>query len=98
MARRSRKTKGRRSSDEVNFDKRVGQRLRELRVVLGLSLTALADGLGISFQQLYKYEKGVDRISAGQLYGCAALLNVRPEYFFEGLDGSDTRTSSSPAA
>ncbi len=92
MARRSRKTKGRRSSDEVDFDKHIGQRLRTRRVVLGLSQTALADGLGITFQQVQKYEKGSNRISAGRLYGCAALLDVSPEYFFEGLEGSDTGT------
>ncbi len=92
MARRSRKTKGRSSSDEVDFDKHIGQRLRERRVVLGLSQTVLADGLGISFQQLQKYEKGFNRISAGRLYGCAELLGVRPEYFFEGLEGFDSGT------
>ncbi len=92
MARRSRKTKGRRSSDEVDFDQHIGQRLRERRVVVGLSQTALADGLGISFQQLQKYEKGLNRISAGRLYGCAELLGVSPAYFFEGLEGSDSGT------
>ncbi len=92
MARRSRKTKGRRSSDEVDFDKHVGQRLRERRVVLGLSQTALADGLGISFQQVQKYETGSNRIGAGRLYGCAELLGVSPAYFFEGLEGSDGGT------
>ncbi len=92
MANRSRRTKGRRSSDEVDFDKHIGQRLRDRRVVLGLSLAALADGLGISFQQLYKYETGFNRMGAGQLYACAQLLHVPPEYFFEGLDGSDIGT------
>ncbi len=90
MARRSRKTKGRRSSDEIDFDKHVGQRLRERRMVLGLSLTVLANGLGFSFQQLQKYEPGFNRIGAGRLYGCAELLDVPPEYFFEGLEGSDS--------
>ncbi len=92
MARRSRKTKGRRSSAEVDIDKHIGQRLRERRVVLGLSQTELADGLGISFQQVQKYEEGHNRIAAGRLYGCAQLLDVPPEYFFEGLDGSDIGT------
>ncbi len=92
MARRSRRTQGRRSSDEVDFDKHIGQRLRERRVVLGLTQTALADGLGITFQQIQKYEKGANRISTGMLYGCAELLGVRPEYFFEGLEGSDSGT------
>ncbi len=92
MARRPRRTQGRRSSDEVDFDKHIGQRLRDRRVVLGLSQTALADGLGITFQQVQKYETGFNRMGAGQLYGCAALLNVSPAYFFEGLEGSDSGT------
>ncbi len=93
MARQPRKTKGRRSSDEVDYDKHIGQRLRERRVVLGLSRIAVADGLGITFQQLQKYETGFNRIAAGRLYACAQLLDVPPEYFFEGLEGSDTGTT-----
>ncbi len=92
MARRPRKPKGRRSPKEIETDKHIGQRLRERRIVLGLSQTALADGLGISFQQLQKYETGFNRIGAGRLYGCAQLLDVRPEYFFEGLKGSRSGT------
>ncbi len=90
MARRARRTKGRRSSDEVDFDKHVGQRLRERRIVLGLSQSDIARGLGITYQQFQKYETGFNRISAGRLYGCAQLLDVPPEYFFEGLEGSDS--------
>ena len=82
----ARKSKARRSSSEVDFDIHVGRRIRERRMVLGLS------GLGISFQQLHKYEKGSSRMGAGRLYGCAELLDVPPEYFFEGLDGSDSGT------
>ena len=59
-------------------------------MVLGLNQTALADGLGITFQQVQKYETGFNRMGAGLLYGCAALLNVSPAYFFEGLEGSDS--------
>ncbi len=92
MARRPRKPKGRRSPNEIEIDQHIGQRVRERRIVLGLSQTALADGLGITFQQVQKYETGFDRISAGRLYGCAELLGVRPEYFYEGLEGSDTGT------
>ena len=61
-------------------------------MVLGLSQTILADGLGITFQQVQKYETGFNRISAGLLYGCAELLGVAPAYFFEGLEGSDSGT------
>jgi transcriptional regulator with XRE-family HTH domain len=88
----ARKTKSRRSVDEIDNDKHVGRRIRERRVVLGLNQTKLADGLGISFQQIQKYEKGFDRMGAGMLYGCAQLLDVPPEYFFEGLEGSDSGT------
>ena len=88
MARRPRKPKGRRSPNEIEIDKHTGQRVRERRIFLGLSQTVLADGLGISLQQLRKYESGFNRISAGRLYGCAELLRVPPEYFFEGLEGA----------
>ena len=88
----ARKPKGRRSSSEIEIDQRIGQRIRERRVVLGLNQTKLADGLGITFQALQKYEKGHTRIAAGRLYGCAQLLDVPPEYFFEGLERSDSGT------
>ena len=93
MAERPRKPKGRRSYSEIEIDRHIGQRVRERRIVLGLSQSVLAEGLGISFQQLQKYETGFNRIGAGRLYGCAELLGVRPEYFFEGLDESDTGSS-----
>ncbi len=91
MARRPRGTKLRRPED-IEIDQQIGQRLKERRLLMGLSQTALADGLGITFQQLQKYEKGHNRIAAGRLYGCAQLLDVPPEYFFEGLEGSDGGT------
>ena len=92
MARQSRKSKAHRSSSDIEIDRRIGRRIRERRVVLGLNQTKLADGLGISFQQFQKYERGFNRIAAGRLYGCAQLLGVRPEYFFEGLERSDRAT------
>ena len=88
----ARKTKGHRSSREIEIDQRIGQRIRERRVVLGLSQIDLGDGLGISFQQIQKYETGHNRIAAGRLYGCAQLLDVPPEYFFEELERSNSRT------
>ncbi len=91
MARRPRGTKARRPED-VEIDRRIGRRIHERRVVLGLNQTKLADGLGVSFQQIQKYEKGHNRMGAGLLYGCAQLLDVPPEYFFEGLEGSDSGT------
>ncbi len=91
MARRPRGTKLRRPED-IEIDQQIGQRLKERRLLMGLSQTALADGLGTTFQQLQKYEKGHNRIAAGRLYGCAQLLDVPPEHFFDGLEGSDGGT------
>jgi transcriptional regulator with XRE-family HTH domain len=64
----------------------VGARLRIRRKVLGLSQTQLAEALGITFQQIQKYERGANRISASKLYEAARLLQSPVAYFFEGLD------------
>jgi len=75
-------------ADEI--DAHVGARLRIRRNLLGVSQEILADKLGITFQQLQKYEKGVNRIGASRLYKLSQLLNVPLDYFFEqitnGLD------------
>ena len=71
----------------------VGQRLRARRTLLSLSLMALADAIGLTFQQLQKYEKGADRISASRLYDLSRVLGVDIEYFFEDMD-EDTKKAS----
>ena len=68
------------------IDNHVGQRLRERRQELALSQTAVADKLEVTFQQVQKYERGMNRISASRLYDLCGILNVPIEYFFEGLD------------
>jgi len=68
-------------------DRLVGHRVRILRVSRGLSQTALASQLGLTFQQLQKYEKGTNRISASRLHDIARLLGVEVVTFFE--DASD---------
>ncbi len=68
-------------------DIHVGGRLRTQRVLLGLSRPELAKQLGLSFQQLQKYETGGNRISAGRLWDASKTLGVSISYFFEGLDG-----------
>ena len=75
------------------IDKHVGQRVRERRLQAGLSQLALAGQLGVSFQQLQKYETGRNRISASTLYRLAQLLGVGPAYFFEGYAGSNSETA-----
>ena len=63
----------------------VGSRVRMRRLMLELSQTELADALGITFQQVQKYEKGTNRISASRLQQLAGFLQVPVSFFFEGL-------------
>ena len=65
-------------------DKHVGQRVRMRRLMLGLSQTKLADALGLTFQQVQKYEKGANRISASRLQGIFQILQVPVFFFFDG--------------
>jgi transcriptional regulator with XRE-family HTH domain len=73
-----------RSADEV--DAHVGRRLRQRRIALGISQEQLGAELGLTFQQVQKYEKGQNRISAGRLYKIAHILSVSVEHFYEGLN------------
>ena len=63
----------------------VGKRLRQRREMRGLPQKELARALGISFQQVQKYESGANRISASKLWELCCVLDVEPGYFFEGL-------------
>ena len=63
-------------------DVHVGHRVRMRRTLLGLSQTALGDALGLTFQQLQKYESGANRISAGRLYELGQILDVPVSHFF----------------
>lgn len=67
-------------------DHHVGARIRERRVMLGLSQQQLAQLIGVTYQQAHKYERGLNRISAGRLYEIALVLSVPVSWFFEGLD------------
>lgn len=66
-------------------DVHVGQRIRMRRLMVGVTQTQLADELGLTFQQVQKYEKGTNRVSCSKLYAICKVLDVAPEYFFEGL-------------
>jgi len=70
-------------------DRHVAARLRERRVALGLTQQQVAEVLGITYQQLYKYEKGVNRISAGRLHALARALGVDIGYFYEGFGSAE---------
>jgi transcriptional regulator with XRE-family HTH domain len=67
-----------------SIDKHVGSRARMRRNMLGMSQEKLADELGITFQQVQKYEKGANRISASRLHDMARILRIPVPFFFEG--------------
>ncbi|WP_141680592.1 helix-turn-helix domain-containing protein, partial [Agrobacterium rubi] len=70
------------------IDTHVGSRIRGRRAMLGISQATLGDSLGISFQQVQKYEKGTNRVGAGRLQRIAELLDVPITFFFEGDVGA----------
>jgi transcriptional regulator with XRE-family HTH domain len=69
-----------------DIDRHVGARMRERRIMLGLTQQQMAELIGVTYQQAHKYEKGINRIAAGRLYTIAQALGVDVSYFFEGLD------------
>jgi len=68
--------------------------VRERRIMLGFTQQQLADLIGVTYQQAHKYERGINRISAGRLFEIAHVLNVPVNYFFDGLDGEAARPIS----
>lgn len=68
-------------------DIHVGRRVKEIRTVRGFTQSNVAEQLGISFQQLQKYETGANRVSASRMFELSKLLGVSPSFFFEGLEG-----------
>jgi transcriptional regulator with XRE-family HTH domain len=75
------------------IDVHVGRRVRMRRLMLHLSQTALADALGLSFQQVQKYEKGTNRISASRLQQIASFLQVPVPFFFEDVSLSGKKSN-----
>lgn len=69
-------------------DDHVGARIRLRRTMLGMTQEQLAAALGISYQQIQKYETGANRVSAGRLFEIGQRLGVDVAYFFEGVDPS----------
>lgn len=67
-------------------DLHVGARIRMRRRILGVSQERLAEDLGLTFQQVQKYERGANRVSASKLYEIAKSLQSPVDYFFEGLE------------
>jgi len=86
------------------IDTIVGERIRRRRILTGQTQDQLGDALGVSYQQIQKYETGANRVSAGRLYLLAEKLEVSPAWFFDGLgetgsnDVEDEMVSSSRLA
>lgn len=74
------------------IDIHVGQRLRLRRTLLGLSQETLGEAVGITFQQLQKYERGANRISASRLFNLSQVLGVPVTFFFDDLPVQDVET------
>ena len=71
------------------IERHVGLRIRQRRILLGLTQQQLAEMIGVTYQQAHKYERGVNRISAGRLYEIARVLGVEVGHFFEGVGDAD---------
>jgi transcriptional regulator with XRE-family HTH domain len=80
------------------IDVHVGERIRRRRRALGVSQDRLAEQLGLTFQQVQKYERGANRVSASKLYQIASTLQASVSFFFDGLPEPQGPGVSEPAA
>jgi len=85
--RKSRKSSGRMASKAFPnpIDVHVGQRIRQRRTLLGMSQEKLAEAIGLTFQQVQKYERGRNRVSSSRLFDLTRILDVPISYFFEEM-------------
>ena len=91
MPRTSMSVAAKRSRTQANtVDTHVGQRIRDKRNELGMSQTEVANALGVTFQQVQKYERGTNRVGASRLFDLSRILSVPVQYFFEGLNNQPT--------
>jgi transcriptional regulator with XRE-family HTH domain len=80
------------------IDKHVGSRVRMRRLMLDMSQTDLGDALGLTFQQVQKYEKGSNRVSASRLQQLSKILQVPVPFFFEGAPAPIGRPAAEASA
>jgi transcriptional regulator with XRE-family HTH domain len=78
----------------TSVDQHVGKRIRVARLAANISQDRLADACGVSFQQVQKYEKGINRVGAGRLLVIAKVLGVDVPYFFDGVPSQSVRGKS----
>jgi transcriptional regulator with XRE-family HTH domain len=79
-------------------DIQIGKLIRSQRLALAMSQTTLAEKLGLAFQQVQKYEKGINRVGSGRLAKIADALGVEPSYFFSGNGNAGNGHSNSGGA
>ena len=79
------------------IDVHVGHRVRQRRIILGISQEKLGESIGVTFQQVQKYERGTNRISASRLQHIANILSVPVPYFFEEQASDQTASSGTEA-
>lgn len=87
---------GTRSATDI--DAHVGARIRLRRMLIGMSQERLGDALGVTFQQIQKYERGANRISASKLYEVSRVLGVAVSHFMDGLEGGQAGKAKAAAA
>ena len=75
-------------------DVHVGKRVRHRRWMVGMTQQQLGDAVGIKFQQIQKYETGMNRVSASRLWDIAHAMDVPINFFFEGLEGEGVEAAS----
>ena len=91
MPRTSMSLAAKRSRAQANtVDTYVGQRIRDKRNERGMSQTEVANAIGVTFQQVQKYERGTNRVGASRLFDLAHILSVPIQYFFAGLNNQST--------
>jgi transcriptional regulator with XRE-family HTH domain len=78
-------------------DRHVGSRVRMRRIMLGMSQERLGEGLGLTFQQIQKYEKGTNRIGASRIQQISEILQVPVSFLFEGSPGSSAVFNEAPS-
>ena len=95
--RKLRKSSGRMASKGFPnpIDVHVGQRIRQRRTLLGMSQETLAEAIGLTFQQVQKYEHGANRVGSSRLFDLARVLDVPITYFFEEMEAGVAAKSPS---
>ena len=72
-------------------DKKIGENIRIMREIRGINIKTLADKMGITYGQLRKYEKGINRISASAILNCTKIMNCPIDYFFDNIHNKENK-------